>query len=74
MSKLLDYLNALDKDAAAREAFTKDPQAAMKQYGLDEAEQAALASGDKVAVAKLIGIKSNDLPKIQVHQGSYKTN
>jgi hypothetical protein len=72
MSKLLDYLNTLDKDAAAREAFTKDPQAAMTQYGLNEAEQAALMSEDKAAIAQLIGIEVGELHGIQVVVRHYK--
>lgn len=72
MSKLLDYLNTLDKDATAREAFAKDPQAAMTQYGLNEAEQAALMSGDKAAIAQLIGIDAAELPMIQIQNRHYK--
>jgi hypothetical protein len=72
MSKLLDYLNILDKDAAAREAFNKDPKAAMAHHGLTEAEQAALVSGDKTAVAKLVGIDVAKLPAIQHGHEHYK--
>lgn len=71
MSKLLDYLNILDKNAAAREAFAKDPQAAMTQYGLNGAEQEALLSGDKAAIAKLAGIDAGDLPTIQIGNIDY---
>jgi hypothetical protein len=62
MSKLLDYLNILDKDAAAREAHIKDPKAAMTKAGLSDEEQTALLSGSKKAVADLIGISSDALP------------
>lgn len=62
MSKLLDYLNILDKDAAAREAHNKDPKAAMTTFGLSGDEQAALASGDKKQVADLLGISADTLP------------
>lgn len=62
MSKLLDYLNLLDQDATAREAFTADPQAAMTQFGLDAAEQAALLSGDKAVIANLVGVSEQDFP------------
>jgi hypothetical protein len=72
MSKLLNYLNTLDKDAAAREAYAKDPKAAMTHHGLSEAEQAALLSGDKTAVAKLVGVDSAKLPAIQVAIRHYK--
>jgi hypothetical protein len=62
MSKLLDYLNIIDQDAVAREAFVADPQAAMTQYGLNSVEQQALMSGDKAAIAKLVGVDPDDFP------------
>lgn len=60
MSKLLDYLNIIDQDATAREAFAADPQAAMAQYGLTAAEQEALMSGDKAVIANLTGVDEGD--------------
>jgi len=66
MSKLVDYLNLLDKDAAARDAYAKDPNAAMAANGLSAAEQAALLSGDKTAMATLAGIDPSELPLPQV--------
>lgn len=66
MSKLLNYLNTLDKDAAAREEHAKDPKAAMTKHGLSADEQDALMSGDKKKVAKLVGVDENTLPAIQV--------
>ncbi|CAN5825265.1 hypothetical protein BH11PSE12_BH11PSE12_14130 [soil metagenome] len=65
MSKLLDYINTLDKDAVAREAHKKDPVAAMKTFGLSEEEQTALLSGDKKKVAALVGVDEDSLPTIQ---------
>lgn len=62
MSKLLDYLNALDKDATAREAHAANPTAAMTAFGLTDEEQAALLSGDKQRVADLLGISTDELP------------
>ncbi|MFZ6846149.1 hypothetical protein [Undibacterium sp. RuTC16W] len=64
MSKLLDYLNTLDKDAAAREAHNKDPKAAMKKFGLSTHEQDAFLSKDKKRIAKSIGIPEADLPAL----------
>lgn len=66
MSKLLDYLNHLDRDATAREAHQKDPQASMKQFGLSADEQKTLMSGDTTAVANLAGIDPSNLPKINI--------
>lgn len=62
MSKLLDYLNILDKDAAAREAHLQDPIATMKAFGLSSGEQAAVISGNKKSAAVLVGISAADLP------------
>lgn len=56
MSNLLNYLNLLDTDSAARAAHATDPKAAMTQFGLSDAEHAAVLSGDKTAIAKLAGV------------------
>ena len=64
MSKLLDYLNILDQDASAREAFAADPHAAMTQNGLSSAEQQALMSADKTAIANLTGADEDDMAVI----------
>lgn len=58
MSKLLAYLNLLDKDSAASAAHADDPMAAMAGFGLNDEEQAAMASGDADAIAKLTGASS----------------
>ena len=61
MSKLLDYLNILDKDAAAREAHVNDPLGAMTNFGLTEEEKKAVHSGDTQAVADVLGIPVEQL-------------
>lgn len=61
MSTLLDYLNLIDQDATALEAHLDDPQQAMDAYGLSAAEQQALLSGDKAAIANLTGADEDDL-------------
>ena len=66
MSKLVDYLNLLDTDATAREAYASNPSAAMTANGLSAAEQQALLSGDKPAMATLAGIDPSQLPSPQV--------
>lgn len=71
MSKLLDYLNTLDKDAAAREAHKKDPKGAMKKAGLNDQEQEALLSGDKKNVAAVLGISADALPSIHVPNSTF---
>lgn len=66
MSKLVDYLNLLDTDATARDAYAQNAAAAMTANGLSAAEQQALLSGDKAAMAALAGIDPNELPAPQV--------
>ena len=66
MSKLLDYLNLLDTDAAARATHAADPAAVMTQFGLDAAEQSAVLSGDKAAIGKLAGVDLKDGAATQV--------
>lgn len=56
MSKLLDFLNSLDSDAAALAAFQKDPKPTMERAGLSATEQQAIISGDNSALSKLAGI------------------
>lgn len=67
MSKLLDYLNLLDSDAAAVAAHNADPAAAMTQFGLSANEQQTFMSGDMNAIATLTGIDPTQFPKVQVH-------
>ena len=71
MSKLLDYLNTLDKDADARAAHNKDAKGAMTKFGLSHEEQNAVVSGDKKKVAALVGIDVASLPAITVLHDSY---
>ena len=66
MSKLLDYLNHLDSNATAVTAHNADPAAAMTQFGLDAAEQEALLSGSKAAIANLAGVDAGELPAPQI--------
>ncbi|MFZ6875062.1 hypothetical protein ACO0LF_23610 [Undibacterium sp. Di27W] len=71
MSKLLEYLNTLDKDAEARAAHAKDPSAAMQSFGLNEHEQKALLSRDKTVVAGSLGLDTDDLPAIDTLESPY---
>jgi hypothetical protein len=64
MSKLLDYLNHLDKHADARAAHAADPGTSMTNFGLTQNEQDALMSGDKQRVADACGIALDAMPAI----------
>ncbi len=55
MSKLLNYVNLIDENAAMREAHFANPSRTMTQYGLSKAEQQALASGNKNVAAEFAG-------------------
>jgi len=61
MSKLLDYLNHLDKNADARTAHAADPATSMTNFGLTQDEQDALMSGDSQRIADACGIALGDL-------------
>lgn len=67
---LLEYMNTLDKDAAAREAHAKDPQTAMRDFGLTAEEKAAVMSGDKEKIADLVGVSADALPAVHSN-GTY---
>ena len=71
MSKLLDYLNHLDKNADARDAHAADPAGSMTNFGLSQDEQDAVTSGDKQQLADACGIAVQDMPAIQVPQKTY---
>ncbi|MFZ6743930.1 hypothetical protein ACO0LC_11930 [Undibacterium sp. JH2W] len=71
MSKLLEYLNTLDKDADAREAHIKDPAGSMTNFGLTDKEQAAVHVGSKQAVADVLGLEVDDLPALDSLVGTY---
>ncbi len=61
MSKLLDYLNLIDQDAAALQAHIANPDQAMDAYGLNPAEKQAVVSGDKQAIANLTGADQDEM-------------
>ena len=63
MSKLLNYLNTLDKDADARDAHNKDARGAMTNAGLTDEEQDAFVSGDKKKMAMSMGIHEDAVPQ-----------
>jgi hypothetical protein len=66
MSKTLEFMNILDSDAAVHEAYERNPQAAMAQFGSSVEEQRTLMSGDRTAIAGLAGIPAMELKLINV--------
>jgi hypothetical protein len=71
LDMLLDYMNILDKDAAAREAHAKDPQTAMRDFGLTDEEKAAVMSGDEKQIADLVGVSADVRNSILLPQAIY---
>jgi hypothetical protein len=71
MSNLVNYLNTLDKDAAAREAHNADPAGAMAAFGLLDHEQQAVLSGDPAAIGKAAGLETTAMPSVQISNGQY---
>lgn len=57
MSKLLDLMKQLGKDAALAAAYEKDPNAVIARAGLSKAESAALIGCDYTAIKQLTGLK-----------------
>jgi hypothetical protein len=74
MSKLLAYLNLLDKDSAAGAAHADDPMAAMAGFGLNDAEQAAVMSGNAEEIAKLTGSSSVSGQPPQVSNAPFESS
>ena len=70
MSKVLDFLNTLDKDAVMLAEYKKDGKAVMTKYGLSEAEQRAILSQDKQQIADLLGISVDAVPAVHTN-GTY---
>jgi hypothetical protein len=74
MSKLLDYLNHLDKNADARTAHAVDPKASMQSFGLSQDEQDAMMTGDRQRVADACGIPVEDLVTLHTPNSPYNTS
>lgn len=66
MATLVEYLNALDSDAALKAAHEADPQATMKNYGLTDEEIQSVLSGDEAAVTKKAGVDETSASAIQI--------
>ncbi len=71
MSKLLDYINHLDKDANARAAHKAAPVKSMSDFGLTIDEQDALLSGDRQRLANVIGIPADEVPMMVAISAPY---
>ncbi|MFZ6875064.1 hypothetical protein ACO0LF_23620 [Undibacterium sp. Di27W] len=71
MSKLLDYLNALDTNAVLIDAHKNDPLKAAREFGLSPEEQSALAQQDKQRIAAFLDIPFRDFDAIDSLVGHF---
>ncbi len=73
MSKVVDYLNAVDSDARMAAGFENNPEESMREFGLLAQDICALISGGGDAViAKSLGMQE-EFGIIQVNQKLHKT-
>lgn len=70
MSKLVEYLNALDADAKLKNAHDLNQKQTMREFGLSEEEIDVVLSGDQDLLMKFLGEEKYKLAIIQsVHHG-----
>lgn len=70
MTSIIDYLNRVDADAKMQQAHDSNPLAAMRGFGLSDAQCNALMSGDNEMIAAVEGFDGNTAAAIQVpHTG-----
>ncbi|MFZ6743926.1 hypothetical protein ACO0LC_11910 [Undibacterium sp. JH2W] len=60
MSKLLDYLNALDTNAVLIQAHKNDPEQAARDFGLSVDEQIVLLREDRSEISAFLDIPFRD--------------
>jgi len=56
MSKLLDLMRALGRDAALAAEYEKDPEAVARRAGLSDEERKAILEKDHAAIMRLTGL------------------
>lgn len=56
MSKLVDFLQNMGRDAALRDEFEKDPDGVMSRFELSDEEKEAVRNGDVETVKRLSGL------------------
>lgn len=61
MSKLIDLLKDLGRDADLASEYGKDPDAVIKRYDLDDEEREALLSEDLDKIRKITGLDKLEL-------------
>jgi len=62
MSKLLEYINVVDKNAVARAAHNAAPVESMAAFGLSVDEREAVLLSDNRRLAAALGMRHVDIP------------
>lgn len=57
MSKLLEFMRELGRNAALAEEYEKDPEAVMRRMKLSDEERRAMLEKDYEAIKKLSGLR-----------------
>lgn len=57
MSKLLDLMKQLGRDAALADEYKRDPEAVIRRAGLSKEERDALVNKDYETIKRLTGLK-----------------
>ncbi|MFZ6743927.1 hypothetical protein ACO0LC_11915 [Undibacterium sp. JH2W] len=64
MSRLLDFLNALDTNASLIQTHKSDPLKAARDFGLSDDEQLVMTTRDKQQIAAFLDIPFRDFDAI----------
>lgn len=56
MSKLVDLIESIGRDADLKDEYEKDPDTVMARFDLNEEEKKALQDGDLDAIKRLTGL------------------
>ncbi|MFZ6657021.1 hypothetical protein [Undibacterium sp. TJN19] len=73
MSKLLDYLNALDTNAVLIQAHKSDPYKAAKEFGLTIEEQAVLLKQSRQQIAAFLDIPFADFDSLDTTEIGFRS-
>lgn len=73
MSKLLDYLNALDTNAALIQAHKNDPLLAARDFGLSVDEQVLILRQDRFEISAFLDLPFKDFDAIDTTETYFES-
>lgn len=73
MSKLLDYLNALDTSAALIQAHKNDPLQAARDFGLSVDEQVLILRQDRREISAFLDLPFRDFDAIDTTETYFES-